>query len=355
MITSVKRFLKGKLWARHLTFWIGYTLMMFAFNLWKSGKVQLWGTILIAGLLAATFYCLFFLMIRLIDKRTRMRALGLLMILLILLPFLAKVYITDVIPAVGGRIQKTGVSFKLNEFMQNYAISFYRVAGYAFMFFLYRMRRKAEREAHALEIKSLKAERERANYQMRLYRAQIYPHFQRNTLESIITRVKQYQDDAVVGMLENLMAVSNYALKYSREDVPTVFVSKELDFIKSLVELMRKEAGDSAAVQLAIVGELQAQVIPPLCLLTFMENVWKHGFFSASHPMTAKIELMENRFSFYCKNFKKNISREAKEVDEGGFGLKNIQYRLHAVFDNQFNLDTEDEPTTFAVKLTINY
>ena len=100
--------------------------------------------------------------------------------------------------------------------------------------------------------------------------------------------------------------------------------------------------------------ELPIQVpdkqIPPLMLITFIENAFKHGI-SYQHEsfIDIKAEVKDNQLQFNCRNSKAEKPNEEK----GGIGLTNVRQRLHLLYDNRYKLHIQDETDIYNVQLTI--
>ncbi|MEG2600067.1 MAG: regulator, partial [Muribaculaceae bacterium] len=91
--------------------------------------------------------------------------------------------------------------------------------------------------------------------------------------------------------------------------------------------------------------------IPPLLLIVFVENAFKHGI-SNSHPsfIHMKIETTEQSVSFTIANSK----RPLRSGHQPGIGLKNVKKRLELIYGTTYTLDIEDtNPDTYTVKLII--
>ena len=54
-------------------------------------------------------------------------------------------------------------------------------------------------------------------------------------------------------------------------------LNKELDYIKSYIQLQRLRLSDSENVSLKITGEDRGRAVPPLLFISFIENAFKYG------------------------------------------------------------------------------
>ena len=92
------------------------------------------------------------------------------------------------------------------------------------------------------------------------------------------------------------------------------------------------------------------KLIPPLLLVTFVENAFKHG---VSYQQESFIELqatvVSDRLVFSCLNSKAVKPNEEK----GGVGLTNVRRRLDLLFAKDYSLDIQDDADSYTVKLII--
>ena len=92
--------------------------------------------------------------------------------------------------------------------------------------------------------------------------------------------------------------------------------------------------------------------IPPLMLISFIENAFKHGI-SYQHDSFIDIKLeISNSASnllFTCRNSK----AEKPNQEKGGVGLANVKKRLDLLYDKSYTLDIKDEPDIYIVELKI--
>ena len=91
-------------------------------------------------------------------------------------------------------------------------------------------------------------------------------------------------------------------------------------------------------------------MIPPLMLITFIENAFKHGV-SYQHAsfIEVKAEVQGDTLYFSCRNSKAEKSNEEK----GGVGLANVKQRLKLLYDNDYSLKIQDDSDVYSVQLTI--
>jgi sensor histidine kinase YesM len=133
----------------------------------------------------------------------------------------------------------------------------------------------------------------------------------------------------------------------NKQNVP---LSRELDFIQHYITLMRMRYTDKVRIDTDLPHETPDCQVPPLMLITFIENAFKHGI-SYQHPsfIEIKAHVEDDQLHFSCQNSKAEKSNEEK----GGVGLVNVKQRLKLLYDNNYTLKIHDFPAIYSVQLTI--
>ena len=195
--------------------------------------------------------------------------------------------------------------------------------------------------------KLLRLEQENLQQQLEYLKYQINPHFFMNTLNNIHALVDIDPAKAQETILE-LSKMMRYVLyEGNKEGAP---LSKELEFIRTYIHLMRLRYTDKVKITTNMPKELVDKKIPPLMLITFIENAFKHGI-SYQHEsfIDINIRISNDRLHFTCQNSKADKPNEEK----GGVGLANVKKRLNLLYDNNYTLNIEDKTDIYNVELTI--
>ena len=113
---------------------------------------------------------------------------------------------------------------------------------------------------------------------------------------------------------------------------------------------MRLRYTDKVEVIVDLPIETPDYELPPLMLITFIENAFKHGI-SYQHEsfVHVKAAIKNGRLHFECHNSKADKPNEEK----GGVGLANVKQRLNLLFGENYTLNIQDEPDTYNVELEI--
>jgi LytS/YehU family sensor histidine kinase len=124
--------------------------------------------------------------------------------------------------------------------------------------------------------------------ELEFLKSQIQPHFFFNTLNNLYSLTLKKSDLApeVVVKLSDLMS---YML-YESDSLETT-LRKEVEHIKNYLDLEGLRFGKRLHLNFDIIGEVDKKKIPPLLLLPFIENAFKHGTSHETGEIHLKIEL----------------------------------------------------------------
>lgn len=193
----------------------------------------------------------------------------------------------------------------------------------------------------------LRAENVRA--ELLLLKAQVQPHFLFNTLNNLYALTLKESDQApeVVGRLMGLLHYMTHECIKPQVPLPT-----EVRVLQQYIQLEQLRYGDRLRVAVDIRGPLRDYQLPPLLLLPFVENAFKHG--SAQQLTNAQINLRlwveSGQLTFRLINTRN--TRPVEGDRPGGIGLLNVRQRLGLLYATRYELTIESRSTTFSVCLT---
>ncbi len=123
-------------------------------------------------------------------------------------------------------------------------------------------------------LRTAEVQREEAQMQLRLLRAQVEPHFLFNSLAHVDSLLAEdpSQGRALLGELINYLRAS---LRHSRQSHCTL--GEELDLLQSYLALMCQRMGGRLAVAIYVDEALRTQPMPPMLLQPLVENAIIHG------------------------------------------------------------------------------
>ena len=156
---------------------------------------------------------------------------------------------------------------------------------------------------------------------------QINPHFLFNTLNFFYDQVRTCSESTAEGVLL-LSDIMRYALKDS--DVNSkAMLQDEVVHLRNFIAINQLRFANRLQVKFDVVDSIYFRMIPPLVLITFVENCFKYGdLLDPEHPLVIKLEVDQDQLLFYTRNKKKTGLIEPSN----GIGLKNTQKRLDIVY-----------------------
>jgi len=192
-----------------------------------------------------------------------------------------------------------------------------------------------------------KLERENLAQQLEYLRYQINPHFFMNTLNNIHALVDINPEQAKDTILELSKMMRFVLYEGNKQGVP---LSRELDFIRHYVTLMQLRYTNKVKITLDLPQSTSDRQIPPLILITFIENAFKHGI-SYQHPSFIEVSVSEHddAMHFTCRNSKGEKPNEEK----GGVGLANIRKRLNLLYGRDYALRIKNDADSYSVELSL--
>jgi len=187
--------------------------------------------------------------------------------------------------------------------------------------------------------------------EMALLRSQISPHFLFNTLNNIYSLVYHKSNEAP----ESMMKLSEL-MRYLVYDcsVEKVSLEKEIQFLRSYIDLQLLRLKDRNYVKFEVSGKGNCIQIPPMLLIPFVENAFKHACKNAVTPgIYINLQIEAKSLRFQVKN---GLSLNGNEVKDktGGIGLPNLKRRLELLYHNQHELKIENNGEFHHVSLVID-
>ncbi|MBR6142613.1 MAG: histidine kinase [Bacteroidaceae bacterium] len=194
-------------------------------------------------------------------------------------------------------------------------------------------------------------ERENLEQQLEYLRYQVNPHFFMNTLNNIHALVDIDPEKAKDTIVE-LSKMMRYVLYEG--DKQHVLLFYELDFIRHYVALMQLRYTDKVKITLDLPQEVTDYKMPPLILITFIENAFKHGIsYQYESFVEVKVLVEGDKLRFFCRNSKSPLPTSPKGEEKGGIGLANVRKRLDLLYGHDYTLDIQDDADVYSVELTL--
>lgn len=198
------------------------------------------------------------------------------------------------------------------------------------------------------QLKNLQLEKDKLDLEISLLKSQISPHFLFNTLNNIYS-LAVVKDDNTPKMLAATSDILRYYVNNGQNKL--VPLQAEIEILEQYIttQKMRKLRGN-LLVEIPPSTSRYTFSIPPLVLLTLLENAFKHGDISTKETGFVNIQLsyVEDAVHFEIVN-----SYQSKG-EKNGIGLQNIRSQLDLVFGSNYDLALNDQASIYSVKLKFN-
>ncbi|WGH75348.1 histidine kinase [Tenacibaculum tangerinum] len=205
---------------------------------------------------------------------------------------------------------------------------------------------KSIEEKRALENKFLQTQLQLKEQELKFLKMQIHPHFLFNTLNTLYGFALKKSDQApdMILKLSNLLDYILYQV-----DKPLVLLKSEIEHIDDYISLekMRFQKNLNVRFQKDLYNETVQ--IPPMLLLPFVENAFKHGTpINGVMNISIHLKTTSKELHFYIENNSNKTTTKRK-----GIGLENIQKRLEMLYNKKSNLIVTSKENLFMVDLKI--
>lgn len=189
-------------------------------------------------------------------------------------------------------------------------------------------------------------------------KSQLNPHFLFNALNNIYS-LSFKSDPRAPDFILKLSDLMRYTLyETTAELVP---LSKEIAFLKNYIELEKVRYNSRTSISFKTdfaEDEIRGIQIAPLVFFCFVENAFKHGLNARINNSWVEILISykEGILILHVVNSCGSNTRNntSVPVEVGGIGVFNTQKRLSILYENHYELKTEQTEEVYSIKLKIN-
>jgi two-component system LytT family sensor kinase len=233
-----------------------------------------------------------------------------------------------------------GEHIRISRFFRNNILygAFYAI--FALVFYFVRYAQFRELEQRELIIQNRDSE-------LLFLRSQINPHFLFNNLNNIYSLVYHHSDQSL-SAISGLSELLRYMLYDTNE---TISLEKEIHFIRKYIGLEQLRYEIPSMLSFSCTGEPAQIQVPPLLLIPFIENAFKHGAISFDRCwLDISISLTPgHQIVLRCTN-----EMEVKRKDDsGGIGIENVRKRLALLYPDNHSLNIKQHLNKFMVHLEL--
>ncbi|NDV66733.1 sensor histidine kinase [Bacteroides sp. 224] len=184
-----------------------------------------------------------------------------------------------------------------------------------------------------IEAARREAEKSRTEAELKNLRNQLNPHFLLNTLNNIYALIS-FDTDKAQQAVQELSKLLRYMLYDNQQNY--VPLSKEADFIRNYIELMRIRLSSNVTLKTEIgINKNSRTLVAPLLFISLIENAFKHGI-SPTEPSYIHISLFEEGEKVTCEIINSNFPKSYQDKSGSGIGLPQVSKRLELLYPNQY-------------------
>lgn len=178
--------------------------------------------------------------------------------------------------------------------------------------------------------------------------SQVHPHFLFNSL-NIIYGFAILKSDEAPEMILKLSNLLDYILHQIEK--PKVSLIEEIKHLEDYISLEKKRFNNTLKVSFKKDLFNKYLQIPPMLLIPFVENSFKHGVvIDGSLHIDIKLKTKENKLFFQIEN-----SSTKKKAKIFGIGIQNIKKRLEILYPEKHQLIIVQDINVFKVNLKLEF
>ena len=194
------------------------------------------------------------------------------------------------------------------------------------------------------EAEAIAAEKNLA--ELNLLKSHVQPHFLFNTLNNIYYEAYR-EAPRTAALIERLSEIMRYFVDESpREEVS---LATEVQFLENYIALEKIRI--RYELNLVFTREYTPETrVPPMLLMPFVENIFKHGIDKSSRENNISISLLQQEGYLFLRTENRLYESAA---DGPGSGIGNLRKRLGLLFGTNFELEVGPSGSSFKAFLKI--
>jgi hypothetical protein len=351
-------------WLTHVLFWLAALLIGVSSSKYYDGKTTTYGfeflsdTLYMIPEILAAYAVTYWVLPRVLYTRHFVTAAVYFLLIAYLACVLGRIFIVKIDEPIAGvkpKAYETWFALFTNIPKLLY-VYFFSIFSMVFVFLCL----KTLKDQLLIRQRTLMLEKEKAETELKLLKAQLNPHFLFNTLNNIysLSFTSPQRTSASIARLANILDHILYRSHHRFVGLPA-----EIGLIRNYIELEKLRYDSRLTVNFCIEGEREV-TIAPLVLLSLVENAFKHGAGNdAGEPVIdIRLAVEDHRLRFEIANTitettaaestaGKAAATEKAAVDR--IGLNNLRRQLDHLYGADHELLVTQEAGWFRVRLTI--
>ncbi len=280
----------------------------------------------------------------------------------VVMTFIAYCYMYLLLPVMGIRLYSSG-SFR--EFLKAAVLGYVQYFSFAVLYFYADISAKKERELRIvreemlknelenvkLKEQELRVQKDKLQIEYAFLRSQVNPHFLHNTLNVLYSQALDWSEE-LAGNISKLAKMMRYSMESVEYESDKVSVEKELSNLELLIQINNIRFEESKVIDYKVEGCAQGQMLPPLSMITVVENAFKYGDLKdPSCPLKIRVELKPGQVYFFCRNKKRTHQFERSS---NNIGITNLSKRLDVAFAGKYTMNAGMQDDIYTFELTID-
>lgn len=338
----------------HVLAWALYAGFIYGVNFLANRSLQLLPTLVFLLPFCLTFYLSVFFL-NLYKEKGVLWSIASFFLVFLLMGSLGYAYVYWLMPQFGVKLFR---STTVADYLKSILLGYVQYFSYALLYFYVRelfrkeqrlRKMEAEKLQHELENSRLKeqelqGQKDRLAMEFAFLRAQVNPHFLHNTLNVLFAQALDYSEELAdnIAKLSRIMRYSLESIELAGDRVP---IEKELEHLNLLIDFHNLRFDDTKLISYEIDGHATGQCVPPLSLITVVENAFKHGDLKdAANPLQILVRLEKGLVYFFCRNKKRT---NHLPFTSHSIGMSNLQKRLDVAFAEQYEMQVEEDDSFY--------
>jgi signal transduction histidine kinase len=207
------------------------------------------------------------------------------------------------------------------------------------LLYLFVREREDTRALHAARLQKLSLDRQTIEARLQALQAQIEPHFLFNTLANI-QLLYEAEPSRAKPLIHDLAAYLRTALPRMRDLRSTL--GRELELTQAYLRVLKVRMGERLGVVIDVPADLRDAALPPMMLLTLVENAIKHGL--GTLPEGGTITIRAERLAETLRVWVIDNGIGFRKGFGAGVGLANTRARLTALYGGEGRLTLAANP-----------
>jgi sensor histidine kinase YesM len=195
-------------------------------------------------------------------------------------------------------------------------------------------------------------EKEKLETELKFLKYQFNPHFLFNSINSIFFLIHKNPDMASASLAKFSELLRHQLYECNDNQIP---LEKEISYLQNFIELEKLRQNPDLEVRTNIDQQYPDNLgIAPFILMTFLENAFKHVSKHKNARNWIRMTLAISGKQLHLMVANSTAPGDAQQaVNYGGIGLKNVQRRLDLIYPGQYQLDIQNTPESFSIKLDL--